>query len=421
MRKPLVLKNLAMLVMATAMLAACKEEPKSMSFPPAIVDVSQVQTATFNDKSDFLGTLKSRKSVTISPHVDGHIVAILVQSGQMVHSGQLLMKIDSRMQSEQVNAVSAGAESVEADIATAHATLASLESQLKSKLATLAYTKAQHQRYTSLQNDGAVSKADLDSWINNYSIAQAERDSIMQQIEAQKMIIQKFERSHKQALANTQAQKAQLGYYEIHAPFSGMIGDVPAKVGDHVTTSTALTTLTENHPLELYLSIPAEKASLLSLGSHVTLKSADGKQYGDCHVSFIAPTVDPGSQTVLLKALYPNDKSLLRAEQTVRAEIVWEQKPGITIPTKAVTQSAGKFFVFVADGDPDGKKLVARQVEIEVSGIEGAVYQVKSGLKPTDRIITSGIQRLADGAPIMAKEFNFEQGESTAQSKQGIH
>jgi RND family efflux transporter MFP subunit len=413
--------HLLMLVLALGVLAACKEQPKAMSFPPAVVEVSPVQITTYSDKSDFLGTLKSRKSVTISPHVDGHIVAILVQSGQMVQAGQLLMKIDSRMQSAQVNAVAAGAESVEADIATARATLASLESQLKSKTATMDYTRAQHQRYVSLQKDGAVSKADLDSWTNNSSVAQAERDSILQQVEAQKMIIHKHERSHEQALASTQAQKEQLRYYEIHAPFSGMIGDVPAKVGDHVTTSTALTTLTENHPLELYLSIPAEKASMLSMGSHVTLKSADGKVYGDSNVSFIAPTVDPGSQTVLLKALYPNSKSQLRAEQTVRAEIVWEQKPGITIPTKAVTQSAGKFFVFVAD-DSQGNKLVAKQVEIEVAGIEGATYEVKSGLKPTDRIVTSGIQRLADGAPIVAKEYNFvNSSESTAQSKQGIH
>jgi multidrug efflux pump subunit AcrA (membrane-fusion protein) len=269
--------HLLMLVLALGVLAACKEQPKAMSFPPAVVEVSPVQITTYSDKSDFLGTLKSRKSVTISPHVDGHIVAILVQSGQMVQAGQLLMKIDSRMQSAQVNAVAAGAESVEADIATARATLASLESQLKSKTATMDYTRAQHQRYVSLQKDGAVSKADLDSWTNNSSVAQAERDSILQQVEAQKMIIHKHERSHEQALASTQAQKEQLRYYEIHAPFSGMIGDVPAKVGDHVTTSTALTTLTENHPLELYLSIPAEKASMLSMGSHVTLKSADGK------------------------------------------------------------------------------------------------------------------------------------------------
>lgn len=415
------LTNISLLVIALVCVAGCKESPKALSFPAAVVDVDPVQIATYSDKSDFLGTLKSRKSVTINPHVDGHIVAILVQSGQLVHAGQQLMKIDSRLQSEQVNAVEAGAESVEADIATAKATLASLESQLKSKTATMDYTKAQHQRYISLQKDGAVSKADLDSWTNNFSVAQAERDAIAQQIEAQKMIIHKYERNHKQALANTQAQREQLRYYEIKAPFSGMIGDVPAKVGDHVTTSTALTTLTENHPLELYLSIPAEKASLLSMGSRVTLKSADGKVYGDSNVSFIAPTVDPGSQTVLLKALYPNKQSELRAEQTVRAEIVWQQKPGITIPTKAVTQSAGKYFVFVADGDAEGKKLSARQVEIEVAGIEGSVYQVKSGLKPTDRIVTSGIQRLADGAPIIAKEYNFVRGESTAQTKQGIH
>ncbi len=147
--------------------------------------------------------------------------------------------------------------------------------------------------------------------------------------------------------------------------------------------------------------------------------STDGTDYGSSELIFISPTVDPASQTVLIKTLYPNSKSLLRAEQTVRAKIVWRTRDGISVPTSAVMQAAGKYFVFVAK--KDGDKLSAKQVEIEVLGIEGDKYQVKSGLKPSDRIVTTGIQRLADGAPIMEKPL-AEKTESTAQTThQGLH
>lgn len=389
-------------IAALSLLTACNEQPKSMAMPPAMVQVCSVSIGPFKEKSEYLGTVKSRKSVTLSPHVEGHIREIRVTAGQLVRAGEPIMHIDSRMQSAQTNAVEASADSVQSDLATARATLESLQSTLKSKEANLEYTRAQHARYSSLQSDGAVSQSELDSWKNNFAAAQADKDAALQQIEAQKMTIQKYERSHKQSLASLQAQKEQLSYYEITAPFTGIVGDIPVKLGDHVDSSTSLTTLTENHPLEVYVSIPAEKLGAIRLGMNVALSATDGKKFGDSKVIFVAPTVDSSSQTVLVKALYPNTKSELRADQTVKAEIVWNVRDGISIPTKAVMQAAGKYFVFVAENRAEGKTVV-RQAEIEVLEIEGNSYHVKNGLKPSDRIVISGIQRLADGAPIVPK------------------
>ena len=99
-----------------------------------------------------------------------------------------------------------------------------------------------------------------------------------------------------------------------------------------------------------------------------------------------------------VKSLYLNTKSELRADQQVTARIVWDAHPGILVPTKAVSQVAGKSFVFIVE-EHNGQR-VAKQAEIEVSGIEGNSYQVKSGLKAGDKLITTGIKRLADGAPV---------------------
>lgn len=404
----------------TALLAACDEAPKSMVMPPTAVQLVAVGSEPFKEKSDYLGTMRSRKSVTLSPNVDGHITEIFVTAGQFVKAGEQIMQIDSRMQFAQTSALEAAAASVQSDLETAKATLASLQSTLSSREANVEYTKAQHARYHALRTDGAVAQSELDSWKNNSIAAQAERDAILQQIEAQKMTIQKYRRNHEQSLANLKAQNEHLKYYHITAPFSGIIGDIPVKVGDHVTSSTALTALTENHPLEAYISVPAEKASAIRPGTKVSLAAADGDQYGEGQVTFIAPTVDPSSQTVLIKALYPNIEGRLRADQTVRAQIVWQVKKGISVPTKAVTQTAGKYFVFVAQDAAEGK-MVAKQAEIQVYGIEGTSYQVKNGLKSGDRVVTTGIQRLADGAPIMPKSEISENGNATAKSQQQVH
>ncbi|MBZ0185728.1 MAG: efflux RND transporter periplasmic adaptor subunit [Candidatus Obscuribacterales bacterium] len=398
-------------------LAGCTSAPQSVTVPVTKVDISKVTTKPQAEKSEFIGTVRSRKSVTISPNVSGHIEDIRVSAGQLVHAGDVLMSIDSRMQSAATDAVKAAAESAQSDLATAKATLASLESTFKSKQANLQYTKTQCRRYQSLSDDGAVSDSELDSWKNNLASAQSDCDATIQQMEAQKMTIQKHERTHKQALANLQTQIEQLRYYHITAPFTGIVGDIPVKLGDHVTASTALTTVTENHPLEVYVSVPAEKATPLRLGTNVSLVGSDGTEYGASKVIFISPTVDPGSQTVLVKTLYPNTDDKLRADQTVKAQIVWNIKEGVSVPTRAVVQTAGKYYVFLARQHE--KKLVAEQVEIAVNGIDDNAYQVKSGLKPSDRIVTSGIQRLANGAQIASKDDDSSEVVKTGHSWMG--
>jgi RND family efflux transporter MFP subunit len=385
-----------------ALLSACNETPKPAGFPPAVVQVTPVAVRPFCEKTDYLGTLRSRKSVTLSPNVEGQVAQIFVTSGQSVHAGDKLLQIDARMQSAQKESFEAAALSVNSDLANAKATLASLESSLNSKVSTVEFSNAQYARYQTLADQGAVALADRDSWKNRSEAAESERQVVLRQIEAQRMTVQKFERTYRQALDSLQAQKEQLKYYSITAPFAGIVGDIPVKVGNHVSSSTTLTTVTENHPLEVYISIPAEKVSAMTLGMSVALLSTDGDNFGTSKVTFIAPTVDPASQTVLVKTLYANDKNLLRADQTARAQIIWKQREGIAVPTTAVMQVAGKRYVFVAEKDKDGKEH-ARQAEIEIYGIEGTHYQVKSGLKLGDRLITTGIQRLTDGAPIAEK------------------
>jgi multidrug efflux pump subunit AcrA (membrane-fusion protein) len=88
-------------------------------------------------------------------------------------------------------------------------------------------------------------------------------------------------------------------------------------------------------------------------------------------------------------------------QQFVRARIVWRSAPGITIPMTAVTRVSGQYFAFVAEQTPNG--LVARQRPVRVGELIGNDYVVTSGIKPGDRVVIAGIQKIGDGAPIKAE------------------
>jgi RND family efflux transporter MFP subunit len=178
-----------------------------------------------------------------------------------------------------------------------------------------------------------------------------------------------------------------------------MVGDIPVKLGDYVTPTSKLTTLTQNKPLEAYVSVPTERASKLHLNMDIKLLDQEGKPFGDSKVFFIAPSVDEGSQSILVKSLVPNTDGDLRADQLVSARVVWSKDVGLLVPTSAVAHAGNQDFVFIAQADPS-QSLTARQIPVKLGDIQGNNYQVLSGLKSGDRIVTSGIQNLADGVPI---------------------
>ena len=103
---------------------------------------------------------------------------------------------------------------------------------------------------------------------------------------------------------------------------------------------------------------------------------------------------------MLVKAQVRNPGGRLRASQYVRARIIWKTSEGLVVPVTAVLRISGQFFAFVAEDA--GGTLVAKQRAIKVGAISGNNYPVLEGIKPGERVVTSGAQKLADGAPIQA-------------------
>lgn len=228
------------------------------------------------------------------------------------------------------------------------------------------------------------------------------------------------ERQLQQAQANTREQKAQLQYFTISAPFTGTVGDIPVKVGDLVTNSTQLTSITQNRPLQVYVSVPIEQAPQLRLGMPIELLDGQGRSVGTSKVFFISPQATDDTQLVLVKSLFDNSRGQLRADQYARAKVIWNQRQGVLIPATAVTRLGGETFVYVAQTQEQSQqeqtkqqeqsqpeqsqqgqtKLVARQKAVKLGSIQGNNYQVIEGLKPGEQIVVSGLLNLKDGAPI---------------------
>jgi RND family efflux transporter MFP subunit len=205
-----------------------------------------------------------------------------------------------------------------------------------------------------------------------------------------------------QAIAQVSGLEVQLQETSVVAPFTGIIGDVSGKVGDFVSQGDAITTLTENQRLDLRLPIPIERKADLKIGLPVQISDPQGKLMGTGEVSFISPTVDQNSQSILAKATFNNQQGLFRDNQFVRSTVIWNERSGtVMVPVNAITFQGDKRFVYLAEGDDT---LTAKKQQVELGLVQGDNAEVVSGLRPGQRFIVSGTQRLSDGAAIQVSQ-----------------
>lgn len=320
------------------------------------VDIVTLELRPIEDISEYVGTVKSRRSTTIQPQVEGFLRRIAVTSGARVAAGAVLAEIDNAPQ---------------------QAAIAALQSTRAARDADATFARQQAQRTKSLLDIGAV------------SLVEAERaDATLKAAEAQ---LKALDEQIRQA-------QIELGYYRVTSPVAGVVGDVPVRVGDRVTRQTVLTTLEDNAGLEAYINVPVQDAPRLKVGLPVRLIGEDGAVLASERIAFVASVVDD-TQTVLAKATLGAGAARFRADQFIRARVVWSEAPGLAIPLTSVTRVGGQYFAFVAEA-AEGGGLVARMRPVTLGSVIGNNYVVRDGLNPGERLITGGIQKIGDGVPV---------------------
>ena len=351
-----------LLVAAAAGVAACGGNDPAASGPaPAAPPPMDVKAVTLQPKpvpqsSEFVATIRSLRSITIQPQVEGFVRQILVKAGDRVRAGQQLVQIDPDRQ---------------------QAATRTIESQRAVREADLELAQQELTRIRQLAQEGVVSRADLDRAESAQKTAEAQLKAVQSQL---------------------RENEVELQYYRVTAPAEGIVGDIPVRQGDRVTPSTLITTIDQASGLEAYINVPLERAVDLKVGLPVELVDSSGKVLTSTALTFIAPRADDATQSVLAKATLRQIPPGTRVMQYVRARIIWSSDPALAVPVVAVTRLAGQHFVFIAEPMDEG--FVARQKPITVGAIVGDDYVVQNGVKAGDRVIVSNVQKIGEGSPV---------------------
>jgi len=372
--KPSSAKFLPLLAMAASaiVLSGCGGKPQAYGPQgPVPVGVEVMHVEPVNLTTELNGRTTSVLVSDVRPQVGGLIKTRLFIEGSLVQQGQALYQIDP---------------------APYQAALSQAEGALANAKAALTTTKLKADRYKELVAINAISK-------------QANDD--------QQAALQQAEASVQSAQANVDTAKINVGYTTVTAPISGRIGRSSFTPGALVTAgqATALATIQETD--RIYVDINRSVSDVLAMkqaiqsgqvgaadSADVTLTLDNGTNYPlKGKLQFSDVTVDEGTGTVDLRAIFPNPDGTLMPGMYVRAQLATAvANNGILVPQAAVQRDPkGNASVFLA-GD-DGKAVIQ---PIQLGQSVGEKWLVLSGLKAGDKVIVAGLQKIAPGAPVKA-------------------
>ena len=432
---PLAQKLLGAVFLIPLLVGGCgsSEGPEAKAIP---VELQTLETSTLIDSSRYVGTLEARGRVNVAPRIDGRIIEIFVNQGERVEKGQPLIELYPTQEQESVNAATqninvekANLGQAQAQLRTAEAERASTAAEVERARADVADLKAEVtlsriniKRSRFLVAGGAFPDQDLDDRTRdldtNLARLEARKESLNASIEALVAADKRVEEnlsnveSRKAAVARAEGElgaiEQNLVYNTIRAPIDGYMGSFNRKkVGDTVDLGEVITTLTDNDIFYLNIGIPTEYRSQLSLGLPVKIVNKDDSEGITGKITYIEPQVDQGSQTVLTKVTFENDGTL-RDRQYVQVKVIWDERPGLLVPTRAISTVGANKFVFVATPGESGE-LVVDQKPLKLGTIQGQAYQVISGVNEGDRIAVSRILDLKHGTSITEADLTSEQ------------
>ena len=363
-------------------LSACKKETPPAP-KPLEISILTVLNQDVKVESEYTGQTYGQSDIQINPRVDGIITSLNFKEGGFVTKGQLLYSIDPLP--------------YKAKVAEAEGTLA--ESQAR-----LAKTKADLDMIAPLAKINAVSQRELISAKSANSASQA-------QIKASQ--------------ASLENSKIELGYCQILAPISGLIGISKVRVGDYVRPGAASVlntisdlgdvrvrfTMSEQEFLRLFREFSKPDSPLKGSGAIVSLKLSDGSTYPETgRVSFADRQIDPSTGAITFEASFANPDKLLRPGQYVKIGLLTDvRKNAIVIPQRAVIEVQGIYQVYVLGKD---NKVNMQIVKPGPSVKDG--YVIEDGLKPGDKIALGGTSLLKNGSVITPKIVQWELGQTGA-------
>jgi membrane fusion protein (multidrug efflux system) len=360
--------------MALVTASACSKEAPPAAPPPPEVLVAEPVQRDVPVYMELVGQAIGFQDVEIRARVEGFLETVAFTEGSLVRKGQLLYRIDPKP----LQAILANAK---ANMATAQARLEKATNDVK--------------RLTPLAAQQAVSQQELDN-------ATAQRDAAVAQVDANKAAVEKAE--------------FDLGYTTIYAPLDGLIGTTKVKAGNLVGRgeSTLLVTISQIDPILFragiaeaeYLRVARRMQEQQAQGvvqrekTPIQLILADGTVHPhEGRLDAVERNVDTTTGTIALQIKFPNPERLMRPGQFGRVRFVIDRKPNaLLVPQRAVQELQNLYSLAVVGPD---NKVSFRNVK--VGPREDSLWVIEEGLKPGERVIVEGLQRVREGLIVAPK------------------
>ena len=326
-------------------LAACGGDkppggPAAGGGAPQPVLVQPVTRSAWVDRIEALGTTKANESVTLTAKTAETVARVNFSDGQLVEAGAVLVEMTDRTE----------------------------VAQLKEAQATYVETEKQYERIKGLVQQGTVTQSAVDQQL-------AARDT---------------------ARARMEAIRVRLSDRVVTAPFAGVLGFRSVSPGTLVQPGTVITTLDDIRTIKLDFSVPETFLSALAPGQTIEATSV---AYPDTAfngtVTSLDSRVDPVTRAIIVRAEIPNPERLLKPGMLLSVEVLNRPRESLTIPEIALSALRERMFVYRVDAEN-----IAREVSVRVGGRRSGEVEILEGLNEGDRVVTDGLVRMRDGAPV---------------------
>ena len=376
--------------------------------PPSAVQVQTLQSKTLQDSTEYVGTLQAAQTVALNAQAAGQVAEILVTPGERVEKGQQILRLTPNENPSQVASAQATINAAIAARNTAAKQQQVAQSEIASAQAQYSLDRVNNGRQQYLAARGASPRSTADQAFATLQTQSAALQSARDQYGAAQAAVQQSDANVRKAQADAQTARVGLNLTRAISPIAGAVGDITLKVGDYVTAGQTLTTVTQNSLFDLRIPIPLGYSAQLRPGTAVKLLDASsGRALSSGTIYFVSPQTTATAQTIQTRARFPNSGGNLRDGQYVKAQVIWKTRPGVLVPTEAVSPIGGQNFVFVSGTKTDKKgktTAIAQQTPVTLGSIQGQSYQVLKGLNPGDKVIVSGVSKLRNGSPITPQE-----------------
>lgn len=381
----------------------CRSTPEAEAAPPVIpVKLETLQSSTLKESSEFVGNLEAVQIADVRTEIQGRIERISVTPGQEVGAGQSLLTLKPDQTVPQLEGSLAGIDLARGNRENALKALDVAKAQRDTAKANLQLDTINVERAKQLVEAGALAQIYLDEARAKREAARNNLVAANEQVAAAEVAVSQTEAQIRQAEAQAAASQVSVDFKEVVSPIAGVVDNIAVKVGDYVSVGQSVTRVAQTDTLYLNIEVPPERSANLRTGLAVELLDPNSKQQlAIGSLSFISPTVNTNTQSILTKAQFRNVGNQLRDGQFVQARIIWSNQPGVLVPTTAISRVSGQDFVYLVAAQPNesGQEFVQMK-SVELGDIQNNQYQVISGLKAGDRIAVTNILKLRDGIAI---------------------